>query len=142
MLFPSLQIFCGLTVAALHRRTSIHLFLAVEPSVARRTLAHVGPPVVHFSALATKKAGRVCTRVHLVLALHPGETPWALASIAALQVLQNVKRRKAYRVYRKALLSDVLFYCILFAAALTNPHYPLFEFYLQSALCELGHLLT
>lgn len=142
MLFPSVQIFCGLTVAALHRCTSIHLFLAVGPSVARRALAHVGTPTVRFSALATKKAGGVCTRVHLVFALRPGKTPRTLALIAALQVLRNANERKTYRVYRKALLSDVLFYCILSAAALTNPHYPLFEFYLQSALCELGHLLT
>lgn len=133
--FPAL-----LTVAALHRRTSVHLLLAVGASVACRTLAHVGTAAVRFPALATEEAGGVCTRVHLVFALRPGKTPRALAPIAALQVLQTAKKRIEF--IEKVLLSDVLFYCILSAAALTNPHYPLFEFYLQSALCELGHLLT
>lgn len=87
--FPSRQIgfFCGLTVDALHRCTSIHLFLAVGAGVARRTLAHVGMAVVRFYALATEKAGRVCACVEPVFALCPGKTPLALAPIAALQVL-------------------------------------------------------
>lgn len=82
--FSTLQILRGPTVAALHGCTSIHFFLTVGPGVARRTLAHVGVPAVHFSALATEKAGCVCARVHPVVTIPPRETFRALTPIAAL----------------------------------------------------------
>lgn len=82
--FSTLQIFRGLTVAALHGRTSIHFLLAVGAGVARRTLAHVGVPAVHFSALATEKAGCVCARVDPLFTIRPRKTFRALTPIAAL----------------------------------------------------------
>lgn len=83
-LSSTLQVFRGLTVAALHGRTSIHFLLTVGAGEAGRTLADVGVPAVHFSALATEKAGCVCARVHPFITMRPRKTFRALTPIAAL----------------------------------------------------------
>lgn len=67
-------------------------------SVVSWTLTYVCMPIVPLSALATMKAGCVCTGQHPVLTVCPFEPLRAHTPIAILRLLQG----KRYKVYQKA----------------------------------------
>lgn len=74
------------TIGALQRGTFIHFLLTVESSVTCWALAHVATTVILLSALATVKAGCVCTGQHPVLAVGAFKPLRAHTSEAILRV--------------------------------------------------------
>lgn len=104
------------TIGTLQRGTFIHFLLTVESSVSWWTLTYVIMPVIPLSALATMKAGCICTGQHLVFTVCSFKPLWAHTLIAILRVLQG----KRYKVYLKA-PCQMFSYHILFTAAPTNP---------------------
>lgn len=128
----------NLTIDALQRGTFIHFLLTVEPSVACRTLAYVTVPIVPLFALATVKAGSMCAGQRpffTVFAFKPSRAHTPIAILRVLRGEKDIKFIKKLPV-RCFVLSYPVHDCP------SEPHYPRFEFYLQTTLCELGHLLT